>query len=139
MIAKPAPEEPGRRRHAPADPPKAADGYAEGKRGPAFSWSSGRSPPTRGASGRDEKSEQSARIASSRAPRAGGVSSDGGEVELRFLVQGRGRAEGVSVQKRRGVSVAAAKCIADVVDRRYVGYPDGPEVGATLVVTMKKK
>ncbi len=71
--------------------------------------------------------------------KAGGVAPDGGEVELRFLVLGRGRAEGVSVQKRHGVSVSTARCLADVLDRRFVGYPDGPQVAATLVVTMKKK
>jgi hypothetical protein len=69
----------------------------------------------------------------------GVTASEVGDVELRFLVQSRGRAEGVSVQKRHGVSAATAKCIADVVDRRYVGYPDQPEVGATLVVTISKK
>jgi hypothetical protein len=68
-----------------------------------------------------------------------GVAPDGGDVELRFLVQGRGRAEGVSVQRRRGVSAAAAKCVADVLDRRFVGYPDEAQVGATLVVALKKK
>jgi hypothetical protein len=73
------------------------------------------------------------------ADKNGGLSADRGEVELRFLVQARGRAEGVSVKKRRGLGEAAAKCVADVVDRRYVGYPEEPTVGATLVVTITKK
>ena len=71
--------------------------------------------------------------------RNGGLTSDRGEVELRFLVQGKGRAEGVSVKKRRGLGEAAAKCVADVVDRRYVGYPEAPAVGASVVVAITKK
>jgi hypothetical protein len=67
------------------------------------------------------------------------MTADRAEVELRFLVQERGRAEGVSLKKRRGLGDAAAKCIADVVDRRFVGYPEEPAVGATLVVTITKK
>jgi hypothetical protein len=69
----------------------------------------------------------------------GGLSAERGSVELRFLVQGLGRAEGVSVKKYRGMSEPAAKCIAGVVDRRYVGYPDEPAVGVTMVVTLSKK
>ena len=69
----------------------------------------------------------------------GGLSAEKGEAELRFLVQGRGRAEGVSVKKRHGMSEPAAKCIADVVDRRYVGTPEEPMVGATLQVVISKK
>jgi hypothetical protein len=73
------------------------------------------------------------------AEKNGGLTADRADVELRFLVQERGRAEGVSLKKRRGLGDAAAKCIADVVDRRFVGYPDDPAVGATLVVTITKK
>jgi hypothetical protein len=69
----------------------------------------------------------------------GGLSAERASVELRFLVQGLGRAEGVSVKKYRGMSESAAKCIAGVVDRRYVGYPDEPAVGVTMVVTLSKK
>jgi hypothetical protein len=71
--------------------------------------------------------------------RNGGLTAERGDVELRFLVQGKGRAEGVSVRKRHGLGEAAAKCVADVVDRRYVGYPEAPAVGATVVVTVTKK
>lgn len=66
----------------------------------------------------------------------GGLTGDSGQVTLRFLVRERGRAEGVAVQDRRGVSLVAAKCIADVVDRRYVGYPAAPIVGATLTIDL---
>ncbi len=66
----------------------------------------------------------------------GGLEADTGEVTLRFLVRERGRAEGVAVKERRGVSVLAAKCIASVVDRRYVGYPAAPIVGASLTINL---
>jgi len=65
----------------------------------------------------------------------GGVEGKDGEVHVRFLVRGEvSRAEGVSVSKRRNLTAAAAKCVADVVDRRRVGTPDTPMVGATLVI-----
>jgi len=65
----------------------------------------------------------------------GGLEGKDGEVHVRFLVRGEvSRAEGVSVSKRRNLSQAAAKCVADVVDRRRVGTPDTPMVGATLVI-----
>ncbi len=73
------------------------------------------------------------------AAKNGGLTSERGEVELRFLVQERGRAEGVSIKKKRGLGDAAGKCIADVLDRRFVGFPDEPAVGASLVVTISKK
>jgi hypothetical protein len=43
------------------------------------------------------------------------------------------------VKRWRGVTEPAARCVADVVDRRYVGYPEEPIVGATLTVTFAKK
>ena len=60
--------------------------------------------------------------------------ADKAEVHVRFLVRERGRAEGVSVAKRVGVSDSAARCVADVVDRRAVGVPEAPMVGATIVI-----
>jgi hypothetical protein len=64
----------------------------------------------------------------------GGLESSPAEVHVRFLVRERGRAEGVSVSKLRGVSKKVARCVADVVDRRYVGEPEAPLVGATVVI-----
>jgi hypothetical protein len=63
----------------------------------------------------------------------GGLTGRGGEVHVRFLVRSRGRAEGVSVSKRAGISAEAAACVADVVDRRLVGTPEAPYVGATAI------
>jgi hypothetical protein len=68
----------------------------------------------------------------------GGLTRTQGEVRVRFLVRGRGRAEGVGVSKRRSVSAEAARCIANVVDRRYVGLPDAEIVAATLVVKLRQ-
>lgn len=65
---------------------------------------------------------------------SGGLERAEGRVTLRFLVRERGRAEGVAVKDRQGVSLAAAKCVAQVVDRRYVGYPAAPIVGVTLSI-----
>ena len=68
----------------------------------------------------------------------GGLKADKGEVHIRFLVRSKGIAEGVSVQKRINVSTEAARCIADVVDRRRVGVPDEPLVGATLIIKLAR-
>jgi hypothetical protein len=67
----------------------------------------------------------------------GGVTGARGRVEIRFLVRELGRAEGVLVKAREGVSLEAAKCIAGVIDRRNVGYPEAPIVGATVVVELE--
>ncbi|MET0412100.1 MAG: hypothetical protein ABW217_12435, partial [Polyangiaceae bacterium] len=45
----------------------------------------------------------------------GGVTGGRGRVEIRFLVRELGRAEGVLVKAREGVSLEAAKCIAGVI------------------------
>jgi hypothetical protein len=66
----------------------------------------------------------------------GGLKGATGEVHVRFLVRSKGVAEGVSVQKRQNVTPEAAHCIAEVVDRRRVGVPDEPLVGATLVIKL---
>ena len=69
----------------------------------------------------------------------GGLTAEAGEVSVRFLVRERGRAEGASVDKRQGMSDAAARCIAGIVDRRPVGTPEGPVVGATVVIRVSKQ
>jgi hypothetical protein len=68
----------------------------------------------------------------------GGLSGKTGEVSVRFLVRGKGIAEGVSVSKRTNLSKEAAQCVADVVDRRRVGTPESPMVGATVLVKFAK-
>lgn len=66
----------------------------------------------------------------------GGLSAKQGKVVVRFLVRERGRAEGVSVKSHSGISAAAAQCIAEVVNLRYVGYPAAPIVGATIPILL---
>ncbi|MEI9953072.1 MAG: hypothetical protein WDO74_29850 [Pseudomonadota bacterium] len=68
----------------------------------------------------------------------GGLKEASGEVQVRFMLRERGRAEGVSVAKRSGVSAEAARCVSEVVDRRYVGVPDAPIVGATVAIKFVK-
>lgn len=66
----------------------------------------------------------------------GGLSAKQAKVVVRFLVRERGRAEGVGVKSHAGLSLAAAQCIADVVNLRYVGYPAAPIVGATIPIVL---
>jgi hypothetical protein len=68
----------------------------------------------------------------------GGLKEASGEVQVRFMLRQRGRAEGVSVAKRAGVSAEAARCVSEVVDRRYVGVPAEPMVGATVSIKFVK-
>jgi hypothetical protein len=68
----------------------------------------------------------------------GGLSGKTGEVSVRFLVRAKGVAEGVSVAKRANMSKEAAQCVAEVIDRRRVGTPDSPMVGASVVVKFTK-
>jgi hypothetical protein len=68
----------------------------------------------------------------------GGLKDKVGQVDVRFLVRSKGIAEGVSVQKRIGLSPEAARCVAEIVDRRRVGIPDAPLVGATVVIKFEK-
>lgn len=69
----------------------------------------------------------------------GGLSATVGQVEVRFLVRERGRAEGASVGKFVGITEAAASCIAQVVDRRPTGVPAAPVVGATATISIQKR
>jgi hypothetical protein len=69
----------------------------------------------------------------------GGMSATEGEVQVKFLVRERGRAEGVEVVKRQGMTQAAARCVADVVDRRDVGLPDAPIVTATVAIKFRQQ
>lgn len=69
----------------------------------------------------------------------GGLQRSPAEVVVRFLVQApRGRAEGVEVVEQRGMTPAAARCIADVIDRRAVGTPDAPLTGVRATLKFQK-
>ena len=66
----------------------------------------------------------------------GGMQAANATVQLKFLVRESGRAEGIAVESSKGVNPAAAKCIAEVVDRRFVGYPTAPVVGVKIRVDL---
>lgn len=68
----------------------------------------------------------------------GGLTRDPGELRVRFLVRERGIAEGVGVERRRGMSEKAGKCVAEVIDRRRVGHPSVPITGATLELSFTR-
>jgi hypothetical protein len=68
----------------------------------------------------------------------GGLKGESGEVQVRFLVRTQGIAEGVTVHKRLNVTAEAARCVADIVDRRRVTVPSEPMVGATVWVKFQK-
>ncbi len=69
----------------------------------------------------------------------GGLTAAEGEVRVRFLVRERGRAEGVSVESKKGLGDQAARCIADVVDRRPTGIPDAPLTGAVAIIRVTRE
>lgn len=63
----------------------------------------------------------------------GGLSGKEGTVVVKFLVRAEAeRAEGASVDSFSGLSEKAARCVADVVDRRQVGSPSADVTGAKL-------
>lgn len=69
----------------------------------------------------------------------GGLTTGKGQVVLTFLVRAEFvRAEGVEVKKFSGVSKKAARCLADVVDRRQTGAPSVPMTGVELTFDIAK-
>ncbi len=63
----------------------------------------------------------------------GGLTAAKGTVVVQFLVRAEfGRAEGVEVKSATGVSKKAARCLADVVDRRQPGPPSSAMTGVSL-------
>lgn len=63
----------------------------------------------------------------------GGLTLDKGALTLSFLVRAElVRAEGVEVKRFAGISKKAARCIADVVDRRQTGTPSVAMTGVEL-------
>ncbi len=69
----------------------------------------------------------------------GGISEATAEVVVRFLVRELERAEGVSVKSFKGMSKQAARCVADVIDRRHIGDPEGELMGASVRVVFSMK
>jgi hypothetical protein len=70
----------------------------------------------------------------------GGLRKASGQVVVKFLVRAeRVRAEGATVDSFDNVSLAAAECIAGVVDRRQVGTPSVPMTGVKLTFLLREK
>jgi hypothetical protein len=59
-------------------------------------------------------------------------------IDLRFLVRAPGRAEGVDVDKARGVSADVVRCMTSVLARSYVGVPSDDPVGVAVTVRVRK-
>jgi hypothetical protein len=59
-------------------------------------------------------------------------------IDLRFLVRAPGRAEGVDVDKARGVSSDVVRCMTSVLARSYIGAPSDDPVGVAVTVRVKK-
>lgn len=70
----------------------------------------------------------------------GGLTQKSAKLVVEFLVQAeRSRAEGVEVVKTSGLTQKAARCIADVVDRRQVGTPTEAITGAQLTFELNAR
>jgi hypothetical protein len=61
-----------------------------------------------------------------------------GSVDVKFLVRAPGRAEGVDVDKARGVSGDVVRCMTAVLARSYVGVPSDDPVGVAITVRVRK-
>jgi hypothetical protein len=59
-------------------------------------------------------------------------------IDLRFLVRSPGRAEGVDVDKARGVSADVVRCMTSVLARSYIGAPSDDPVGVAVTVRLRK-
>jgi hypothetical protein len=59
-------------------------------------------------------------------------------IDLRFLVRAPGRAEGVDVDKARGVSSDVVRCMTSVLARSYIGAPSDDPVGVAVTVRVKR-
>ncbi len=69
----------------------------------------------------------------------GGLLANTAEVTVSFLVRERGRAEGASAEKFKGMTAEAAQCIAKIVDRRPVGKPADNSVPAAALIRITAK
>ena len=68
----------------------------------------------------------------------GGLETKEGGLKVQFLVRGRGRAEGVEVLKRHGVSKDAGRCVQALLKNKWVGMPSEDPTGVTFRYDMKK-
>ena len=66
--------------------------------------------------------------------RHGGLRHGAGEVRIRFHVDTRGLARDASISRRRFISVQAARCVTDIVERRFIGVPKSKATIGTAVI-----
>ena len=69
----------------------------------------------------------------------GGLETNEGGLKVQFLVRGRGKAEGVEVLKRHGVSKDAGRCVQALLKNKWVGMPSQDPTGVTFRYDMKPK
>ncbi|MFO0760329.1 MAG: hypothetical protein U0359_27860 [Byssovorax sp.] len=67
----------------------------------------------------------------------GGLTGSAGTLKVQFLVRSRGRAEGVEVLTRKGLSPEAASCVRLLFKNKAVGAPTADPVGVTVTLTLK--
>jgi len=67
----------------------------------------------------------------------GGLSGVSGSMTVSFLVRVRGRAEGVEVSKRKGVSAEAGECIRKLLKNKAIGAPSADPVGVSFTISLK--
>jgi hypothetical protein len=68
----------------------------------------------------------------------GALTKNEGTIDLRFLVRAPGRAEGVDVDKARGLSGDVVRCMASALARSYVGVPSDEPVGVAITVHVRR-
>jgi hypothetical protein len=68
----------------------------------------------------------------------GALTKNEASIDLRFLVRAPGRAEGVDVDKTRGLSVDVVRCMTSVLARSYVGAPSDDPVGVAITVRVRR-
>ncbi len=68
----------------------------------------------------------------------GGLEAKEGGLKIQFLVRGRGKAEGVEVLKRHGVTKDAGRCVQALLKNKWVGMPSQDPTGVTFRYDMKR-
>lgn len=67
----------------------------------------------------------------------GGLVGTAGSLKVQFLVRSRGRAEGVEIERAKGVSDAASACVRLLLKNKAIGSPTADPVGVTVTFSFK--
>lgn len=70
--------------------------------------------------------------------RNGGLRHGAGEARIRFHVDARGLARDASISRRRFISVQAGRCVAEIVEHRFVGVPKSKASIGTAVIHFER-